>query len=197
MVSAPSGTGKTTLCRKVLEELGDITFSVSHTTRPPRTGEMEGRDYFFVDEATFKEMISKGEFIEWAKVHGNYYGTSRENVLSILKNGKDVFLDIDVQGARQVREYFPKAVLIFILPPSWQELESRLRGRKSDDEATIAKRLKNARQEIAAISEYDYAVVNDDIDTAKEQLISIIVAQRLRTPRLLAQREKIPILQPA
>ena len=197
MVSAPSGTGKTTLCRKVLEELGDITFSVSHTTRPPRTGEMEGRDYFFVDEATFKEMISKGEFIEWARVHGNYYGTSRENVLSNLECGKDVFLDIDVQGARQVREYFPKAVLIFILPPSWQELESRLRGRKSDDEATIAKRLKNARQEIAAVREYDYAVVNDDIDTAKEQLISIIVAQRLRMPRLLAQREKIPILQPA
>ncbi|RUM88612.1 MAG: guanylate kinase, partial [Thermovibrio sp.] len=148
VISAPSGTGKTTLVHMLLKEFPDLEFSVSYTTRPPRPGEVDGRDYHFVDRKTFERMIEEGDFLEWAEVYGNLYGTSRTQVLKALNEGKDVILDIDTQGALQVKKNFPEAVLIFILPPSLKELERRLRNRGTDDEETIERRLKTAREEI-------------------------------------------------
>jgi len=191
VISAPSGTGKTTLCHMLLEEFPNMEFSISYTTRKPRPGELNGRDYFFVDRKTFERMIEEGDFLEWAEVYGNLYGTSKSQVLKALKEGKDILLDIDTQGALQVKKNFPEAVLIFILPPSLKELERRLKKRGTDDEETIKKRLQIAREEIRNALEYDYIVVNDILEVAFERLRSIITAEKCRTDRLAGEIEKI------
>lgn len=184
VISAPSGTGKTTILKRVMAGLERITFSVSHTTRKARPGEDDGVDYHFVEHRVFVAMREAGAFLEWASVHDNLYGTSRKAVEDILAGGTDVILDIDVQGARQVKmAHEIEAVLVFIVPPSWQELEARLRGRGTDSPATIELRCKNARQEIGAMDMYDYVIVNENIDEAVAMLGSIIVAERSRSRR--------------
>ncbi|HBH00663.1 MAG TPA: guanylate kinase [Candidatus Rokubacteria bacterium] len=184
VVSAPSGAGKTTLCREVRLRLPDLAYSVSVTTRPPRAGELGGVDFAFVSEAAFRDMLVRGEFAEWATVHGNLYGTRARVLDEALAAGRDVLLDIDTQGAEQLRGRYPEAVLVFIVAPSMRDLELRLRERKSDAEAEIARRLARARQEIALWRRYDYLVVNRDVKEALEQLASIIQAERCRASRL-------------
>ncbi len=184
IVSAPSGTGKTTLLKQVMQRVDRLVFSVSHTTRKPRGAEEEGRDYFFVDENRFASMIEEGAFLEWARVHDNYYGTALAPIETRLAHGYDVVLDIDVQGAAIVNAAgrFP-AVSIFVAPPDLVELEKRLRGRGSEDERTIARRLANARQEMQQCDRYDYLIVNDRLDDAMCMLRGIIFAERARTRR--------------
>lgn len=186
ILSAPSGAGKSTLLQKVFREVSGIGFSVSHTTRLPRSGEVEGREYYFVSEERFRSMISGNAFLEYAEVHGNYYGTSREAVTSLLRKGEDVFLDIDVQGARILRERDDiSEISIFLAPPSVEELEKRLRARGSDSDATIALRLANARTELQAVDEYDYLVVNENLDDAVRMLAGIVLAERARHRRMI------------
>jgi len=184
VVSAPSGAGKTTLCREVRLRLPDLAYSVSVTTRPARMGELANIDFTFVSEASFRDMLVRGEFAEWATVHGNLYGTRAHVLDEALAAGRDVLLDIDTQGAEQLRGRYPEAVLVFIVAPSLGELEQRLRERRSDAEAEIARRLARAREEIALWRRYDYLIVNRDVKDAMEQLASIIQAERCRTSRL-------------
>ncbi len=184
VVSAPSGAGKTTLCRRLISEDPEISFSVSFTTRPPRPREKEGVDYFFVSEETFQRMIKEGAFLEWAKVHGHYYGTSKDQVLKALESGQDILLDIDVQGAAQVKKILGQdAVLVFVLPPSFEELERRLRRRSTESEMAIRQRLENAKQEISRAEEFEYLILNDHLETAFKDLKSILMAERQRTFR--------------
>jgi guanylate kinase len=185
IISAPSGAGKTTLLKRVMADLDKVRFSVSHTTRAPRTGEQDGVDYYFVDRAAFEEMRAKGDFLEWAEVHGNYYGTSRAAIEAELARGNDMILDIDVQGAQQIRDakLDPPAISIFIAPPSWEELERRLTARGTDSEETIKLRMQNAYQEMADSEKYDYSIVNDQLDEAVDMLRSIILAERSRSGR--------------
>ena len=184
VVSAPSGAGKTTLCREARHLLPDLAYSVSYTTRPPRPGEIGGTDFHFVTEATFRDLRERGEFAEWASVHGNLYGT-RASVLELaLQDGRDILLDIDTQGADQLRRRYPEAVLVFIVAPSMAELEQRLRERRSDAVGEITRRLDRAREEIRMWRQYDYLIVNRDVKDAVEQLTAIIVAERSRTSRL-------------
>ena len=191
VVSAPSGAGKTTLCRRLLREEPDLSFSVSYTTRPPRPNETHGKDYYFVDRKTFELMLSQEAFLEWAEVHGNLYGTSKEQVLQKLEQGQDVLLDIDVQGALQVKEKLKReAALVFILPPSLEELERRLRSRATEDEETMRRRLAAARKEIAAASQFDYLVLNDRLEEAYATLKTILHAERQRTFRRLDLLER-------
>ncbi len=185
VISAPSGAGKTTILRRILAEVPAVSFSISHTTRPPRTGEQHGRDYYFVSESEFEVMRDDDAFLEWARVHDNYYGTSRKAVEAILEQGRDVLLDIDVQGAAQLRQRISDAVLIFIAPPSLAELENRLRGRGTDSEAVIELRLRNARQEMERIAEYDHLVINDNLDEAVDMVRAVILAVRSRHLRRL------------
>jgi guanylate kinase len=180
VVSAPSGAGKTTVIERVLSDVPGIRFSVSHTTRPPRGEEREGVDYHFVDRPTFERLRAEGKLLESAEVHGNLYGTSRAELERARAEGRDVLLDLDVQGAAQVRACLPQAVTVFILPPSYPALEQRLRGRGQDDPATIERRLAVAAGEIAKVTEYDYALVNDDVDACVEELKTIIRAERCR-----------------
>ncbi len=184
VVSAPSGAGKTTLCREVRSVVPDLGYSVSYTTRSPRQGEKDSVDFHFVSEKVFREMIARGQFAEWAQVHGNLYGTSTATVEKALETGQDVLLDIDTQGARQLRGRYPEAVLIFVVAPSLKELDQRLRERKSDAPQEIARRLARAREEIAAWREYDYLIVNSDLKESVEQLAAIVRAERCRTGRL-------------
>ncbi len=184
VVSAPSGAGKTTLCREMRLRLSDLAYSVSVTTRPPRAGEIDGTDFRFVSEATFTAMLDRGEMAEWATVHGNLYGTPAVPLEAALHDGRDVLLDIDTQGAAQLRARYPEAVLVFVVAPSMAELEQRLRERRSDPEHEIARRLERARHEIALWRRYDYLVVNRDVKEAMEQLASIILAERCRVARL-------------
>ena len=187
IVSAPSGTGKTTLLKKILNNMGKVVFSVSHTTRPPRAGEQEGVDYFFIDRKTFAAMQQKDLFLEWAEVHGNLYGTSRKEVQTALNRGLDVILDIDVKGARQVKEKFgDTGVFIFIAPPSRAELKKRLAGRSSESDSVMATRLANAEEEMKNIDQYDYVIMNDIVDQAADTLKSIIIAERSRKRRGLS-----------
>ncbi len=190
VVSAPSGAGKSTILKAVLADISGIAFSISHTTRPQRPGERDGVDYFFVSQPRFQEMIEQGAFLEWALVHGNYYGTSRVFVEEMLSRGEDIVLDIDVQGAFQIKEKLPEAVLIFVAPPSLNELERRLRRRGTEDDATIELRLFNAVSEIKAIPSYDYVVVNDLLDKAVEDMKTIILSRRLKTRRVLPMLPK-------
>lgn len=186
IVSAPSGAGKTSLTRAVIPLLAarDLvgTISVSYTTRAPRAGEQDGVHYHFVDESTFLAMIERGEFLEHAEVFGRRYGTGRNETRRLLTSGQDVFLDIDWQGARQVRAKVEEAQGIFILPPSSEELERRLSGRGQDAPAVIAERMRQARAELSHWSEYDYLIINDDFDRALEELAAIIRARHLQRP---------------
>jgi guanylate kinase len=184
VVSAPSGAGKTTLCREMRLRLHDLAYSVSVTTRAPRPGEIEGSDFRFVSDAQFRTMLDLGEMAEWATVHGNLYGTPTAPLEAALHDGRDVLLDIDTQGAAQLRARYPEAVLIFIVAPSLAELEQRLRERRSDRESEITRRLERARIEVTLWRRYDYLIVNRDVKEAMEQLASIIQAERCRVARL-------------
>lgn len=184
VVSAPSGAGKTTLCREARLRLPDLAYSVSYTTRPPRPGEIEGTDFVFVTEPRFRALQEGSEFAEWATVHGNLYGTRAGVLEEALAAGRDVLLDIDTQGAAQLRARYPEAVLVFIVAPSMVELAQRLRERRSDAESEIARRLARAREEVKLWRSYDYLVVNRDLKEAADHLTAIITAERCRTARL-------------
>lgn len=183
IISAPSGAGKTTILKEIMRLTPQLAFSVSHTTRKQRSGEREGIDYHFVERDAFLAMREAGIFLEWAEVHGNLYGTSRTVVTELLQQGVDVILDIDVQGARQVRESGMQAHFLFIVPPSWQELKRRLAGRLTEDEETLQRRLSNAGKELAEASRYDYLIVNDQLEAAVEMVRAIIIATRARAFR--------------
>ena len=182
VVAAPSGAGKSTLVNALLEREPGISLSISHTTRPPRPGETYGRHYYFVERAEFERQIGEGIFLEHAEVHGNLYGTSRNTVQELLAKGRDVLLEIDWQGAQQIRASKPDCVGVFILPPSRTELERRLRGRGSDTAEVIERRLHNSRGEIAHAHEFDFILVNDAFDEALADLQAIVRTVRLRSP---------------
>ena len=180
MISAPSGTGKSTLIKGVKTLVRGLAFSVSYTTRPPRAGEENGRDYFFVSRAEFERRKARNEFIEWAEVHGHSYGTSWQQLQEAQEAGQDILLDIDVQGYRKLRRRLPGTVSVFLLPPSFPDLEKRLRHRHKDAPEVIAERLETSRKEVAHWKEYDYLVVNDRRSVAVQSLRSIVLAARLR-----------------
>jgi guanylate kinase len=182
ILSAPSGAGKSTLCALLRERLPALQYSVSYTTRPPRTGEKDGIDYFFIDTFAFEDGIDKGRWIEWARVHGQYYGTSAAYVDRLLAQGADLLLDIDVQGAAQLVDKYPHAVTIFIMPPSMEILRRRLENRDTDSAEDIAGRLENARQEMAARFRYDHIVVNDGLEQAVDDLVDILTRAYKRAP---------------
>jgi len=181
VVSAPSGSGKTTLCRELVSSLPDLKFSVSYTTRKPRPGEINDRDYTFVGREDFLSMVGRGEFIEWAEVHGAYYGTSRARVEEIMDSGSDVILDIDTQGAMQIKRKYVKGTYIFILPPSMETLKQRLEKRMTDSREEIKKRLKTAAFEIRTYSKYDYVIINEIFEKALEEFEAIIISHRVGT----------------
>jgi guanylate kinase len=190
IVSSPSGAGKTTLTRRLLERVPRTRFSVSHTTRPPRPGEQDGREYHFVDRFRFERLIEQGDFLEWAEVHGNLYGTSRSEIGS-AEALRGIVFDVDHQGARQIKSAAPDAVAVFILPPSMEALEKRLRGRASEDEETVQRRFRVARDEIAHYGLFDYVLLNDGIDDATERLIGIFLAEECRRPRAARLAEEL------
>lgn len=173
VVSAPSGTGKSTICRRMLEKFPDVGVSVSYTTRPPRGTEKDGVEYYFVDRSRFEQMAAAGQLLEWAVVHGEMYGTAREEVERILAAGRDVLLDIDVQGGLQIKKSFPASLLVFLLPPSLEELLRRLRRRATENEQQISHRLRTAIGEMEICRKYDFFVVNDRLDSAIEQVNKI------------------------
>ena len=179
VVAAPSGAGKTTLVRLLIEQEAGVHLSVSFTTRPPRPGELNGRDYHFVDAAEFRAMIARQEFLEWAEVHGNFYGTSRKWITERLATGHDVLLEIDWQGAQQVRSAFPGTIGIFILPPSMEELTRRLTGRGTDSADVIAHRLAAAQAEMRHVGEFDYVIINASLEQALDDLRAVVRASRL------------------
>jgi len=191
IVSAPSGTGKTTVVERLVECTPNLTMSRSYTSRSMRAGEVDGVDYTFVDRARFEAMIAGAEFLEWADVFGNLYGTCAADTERCLASGRDLVLVIDVQGARQVRSRGLPAVSVFVMPPSFEALERRLRGRSKDPEPAIQRRLAVARDEVAAFSEYDYLVVNDELDAAVERLQGIVIAERSRLQRMRREAETI------
>ncbi|MBF0162656.1 MAG: guanylate kinase [Magnetococcales bacterium] len=186
ILSAPSGAGKSTLANHLVQTLPGLRLSVSTTTRAPRPGERPGHAYHFVDQEGFRDRIQRGEFLEWAEVFGNYYGTERSNVDPVLAQGEDLLLDIDWQGARQVRacRAATEVVSVAILPPSRQVLQSRLQGRGSDDPQVIARRMAQAGEEVAHWEEYDYLLINDDLQQAQAELLAIVMAERLRRERV-------------
>lgn len=192
IVSAPSGAGKTTLVKRLMKLIPDIRLSVSCTTRRTRPGEIAGQDYHFVGERKFELMRDRGDFAEWANVHGSFYGTPWRPLERHLRNGDDVLLDIDVVGCRKIKSRYSNAVSIFLLPPSWRELERRLALRKTDGREMIRKRLKNAQRELREIARYDYLIVNRKIREALDSLESIVLAEGLRVSRV--QRWKVPSL---
>ena len=184
IVSSPSGAGKTTLCHKLLAEFADIRFSVSHTTREPRKGEVDGKDYHFVDAAEFDRMLEGDKFIEWAHVHGNRYGTAHDEIGAAAAEGKDLVFDVDYQGAQQIKSQYPDAVAIFVLPPSIEELKRRLWSRGTDPEEALQRRFEAALDEIAQHGLFDYLVVNDDVELAyRDGLRAILIAERQRRSR--------------
>jgi guanylate kinase len=192
VLAAPSGAGKTSLVHALLRRLPDLKFSISYTTRPKRSLEREGRDYFFVDLPQFQEMIAAGAFLEYARVFDNWYGTGRQQVNDLLKRGHSVLLEIDWQGARQVREAAPEAITVFVLPPSLPELERRLRGRGTDEEATIRRRLDEALSDMAHWDEFDRVLINDDLEQAAAALAAIVAGRDSpRAPLPAALRERI------
>ncbi len=191
ILAAPSGAGKSTIARRLLERRGDMILSISATTRPPRGYEREGEHYFFVAEAEFRRMAGAGELLEWAEVHGHLYGTPRRNIEEAARGRKFLILDIDVQGSREIRRVVPEAVSIFVLPPSGEELARRLVGRGSEDEAVRRRRLTNARREIEEAREFDYVVVNDDLERAVAVVEAIITAESHRTRRIPALEEEV------
>lgn len=180
IITAPSGAGKTTLVRGLLERDPLVKLSVSYTTRNPRPGEEDGREYHFVDMATFRELRDRGEFLEWAEVHGNYYATSRVWLREQITAGHDLLLEIDWQGAQQVRKVFTDAVGVFVLPPSLDVLEERLRGRGTDSDDVITRRLLAARSEMRHVGEFDYVILNNELRDAIDDLVAVVHASRLR-----------------
>jgi len=191
IISAPSGAGKTTLCRALMERFPSMKESVSYTTRAPRAGEVHGSDYFFISRGEFQEMIDADAFAEWAEVHGNLYGTALATIDEARKNGVDLVLDIDCQGARRLKEQIERCIYVFILPPSMEELRRRLEGRSADAQEVIDRRIECAAGEIREARWYDYIIVNDKFETAFEELSSIVVAQSRRTFRMLGQVAKL------
>ncbi len=189
IVSAPSGAGKTSLVKAVLPFMPEIDLSISYTTRPARAGEVNGKDYHFVSRDTFLRMAAAGDFLESAEIYGNLYGTSHSWIEAEIKKGRDVLLEIDWQGAEQVRRIFSESIGIFILPPSLEALEARLRGRGKDSEDVIARRMQAACDEIAHVAEFDYVIINDKLDEAVRQLTAVIVAAGLRRSRQLARHQ--------
>jgi guanylate kinase len=187
VISGPSGSGKTTLYKKAISALPNLKHSVSFTTRSPRTGEVNDKDYTFIDKDEFMAMVCKKDFAEWAEIHGELYGTSKKRLKEIIDSDIDAILDIDVQGAKQLREEFPGGVYIFVLPPSLEVLRERLEGRMANAKREIEKRLKVAVAEIKRYGEYDYVIVNHVFDNAFEELASIIIANRARTERIKPQ----------
>jgi guanylate kinase len=187
VIAAPSGAGKTTLTRLLLKNDPSLRLSISTTTRAPRPGEAEGRDYNFVSTEDFKEMAARGDFLEWAEVHGNHYATSRRWIENEMAAGHDVLLEIDWQGAQQVRAIFPQAVGIFVLPPSLAILEARLSARGTDSAATVARRIAAARDEMRHVVEFDYVIINSDLEQALRELTAVVTATRLR---YASQRER-------
>lgn len=196
ILSAPSGTGKTTLAQRLLAGVAQLSASVSYTTRQPRSGEVAGQAYHFVTEAEFERLRQADAFVEWAQVHGALYGTAHAVLDDALARGRDLLLDIDVQGARQIKDRYPHAVAIFILPPSWQELERRLRGRGTDSAQTIAERLARGRQEARQLVWYDYCVVNEQLKETEADLLAIIRAERARVSRLTQSAALQSLLSP-
>jgi guanylate kinase len=197
VLTAPSGTGKSSVVKELLSREPALRFSVSLTTRPPRPGERDGIDYHFVTEVDFQRHVDAGDFVEWAKVHGHLYGTAGTEIDRALGAGTEVLLDIDVQGARQVAERYPGAVTVFLLPPDYATLEARLRGRRSDSEASIAARLQTAATEVRHYGAFQYLVVNDAIDRAVAEIGSILGAERARTARRIGTAERILSTFPA
>ncbi|HEY6557117.1 MAG TPA: guanylate kinase [Polyangiaceae bacterium] len=190
IVSSPSGAGKTTLTTRLMQQVPALYFSVSHTTRKPRAAEQDGREYHFVSRETFEKLIELDEFLEWAEVHGNLYGTSRAEVTR-RSAARGIIFDVDHQGARQIKSADPRAVTVFILPPSMELLEQRLRGRASEDEATVQRRFAVAREEIAHYGMFDYLLVNENLDEATAQLISIFRAEECRRQRTARAAERM------
>lgn len=191
IVSAPSGAGKTTLCKKAVAFFPDLRHSISYTTRPPRDGEVNGADYWFITNAEFDRMVESGEFLEYAGVHGKRYGTSKKDLEGLLDKGVDVILDIDVQGAEKVRERLRGGVFIFILPPSVEACEQRLKTRALDSPEEIKRRLKIALDEIKKAPEYEYIIINDDLDAAFGKLRSIIISEKAKTARMIERVKKL------
>ncbi len=194
ILSAPSGAGKTTIAKLLLERRADVGYSVSCTTRAARAGEVDGRDYHFLSRSSFEEARDAGKFAEWAEVHGNLYGTLRSEVERVMSGGKHVLMDIDVQGASQFADAFPDAVLVFVLPPSGEVLRDRLTGRGSESRERLLVRLRNARSELAEVGRYHYVVVNDDLERAVEQVNVIIDAEGLRQARVQAVEAQVESL---
>ena len=190
-VAAPSGAGKSSLVKALLELDSHLVVSVSHTTRAPRGQEVHGREYWFVDEPTFRGMVDRGEFFEWAQVHGNLYGTSRVAIEDRLQSGQDVVLEIDWQGALQIKRLFPEAVLIFILPPNWQELLQRLQRRGEDGQEVIEQRMANARLEVAQAQHFDFVIINALFEMALFDLKTIVHSQRLKYAAQARHRPQI------
>ncbi len=191
IVAAPSGAGKSSLVNAVLAEDANLVLSISHTTRAPRPGEVDGREYHFVDRAKFLAMIEAGEFLESAEVHGNLYGTSHRQIAGVRESGRDVVLEIDWQGAQQVRRIFPDAMGIFILPPSMAELERRLRSRNQDGEAVIRRRLAAAATEMSHVAEFDYVIINNHFEEARRDLAAVVRASRLTLDRQVARHPEL------
>ncbi|OOM13647.1 guanylate kinase [Clostridium saccharobutylicum] len=184
VISGPSGAGKGTICKKFLDRHPDVALSVSATTRSPRNGEVDGINYYFMSKEEFKEKIEANDFLEYAEVYDNYYGTPKSNVEEVLESGKDVILEIDIQGALKVKENTEEGVFIFILPPSMEELKQRIIKRGSETQESLMKRFKSAYKEINFVSRYNYAVVNDEVDLAVEKLESIVCAEKCRVDRI-------------
>jgi len=183
VISAPSGAGKTTLCKRLLQSLPFLTYSVSFTTRQPRKNEIEGIDYYFVSTEEFKKMIERKKFVEWTEVHREFYGTSSTFLNKITEGGKDAILEVDVEGGINIKKHYPQATLIFILPPSWEELEKRLKTRGTETDEKIRKRMERAKKEVEYAGYYDYLVINDNINNTLQDLLAIIRAERCRTTR--------------
>ena len=183
VVSSPSGGGKGTLIRRVRDTVPNLSYSVSYTTRAPRNNEVDGREYFFIGQQTFEKMVTAGEFLEWACVHGNFYGTARDQVARETAAGLDIILEVDVQGAASIRELMLDSVSIFILPPSYEILKERLIARGTDTAEQLAVRLKNAPEELQQFSCFDYVIINDDVNRAANQLAAIIYGERARCQR--------------
>ena len=183
ILSAPSGAGKTAIAKLLLQRRGDLGYSVSCTTRPARAGEVNGRDYYFISVEEFRARIERGEFAEWAEVHGRLYGTLRSEVERVLAGGRHVVMDIDVQGARQFTAAYPESVTVFVLPPTVEVLVARLTARKSEDPASFRRRLESARTELGCVNEYEYVVVNDELERAVAQVAAVIDAEAVRRIR--------------
>ncbi|MBZ4642756.1 MAG: guanylate kinase [Deferribacteraceae bacterium] len=181
VISAPSGAGKTSLCNELLKTYGNLEYSISYTTREPRADEVDGKDYFFVSEKVFRKMIENDEFIEWAEVHGNFYGTPKKFIEDKLKSGVNILLDIDPQGARQLRKRLNFGIYVFVIAPSIKELEERLRKRRSESEEKLRLRLENARKEVQFYKDYDYIIINKNFEKAFNELNAIYIAEHLRS----------------